>query len=106
MKPFEKVVGGTGVTIFGKSTKENSFIEVRSLTPSHNIEEDPVCGSGNGAVCAFMLENNIVNRDTNYVASQGAAIGRGGKIYGRIDKDGKIFIGGKCVMGIIGETEF
>lgn len=105
MKALEKSVGATGVTIFGKYSEGEDFIEVRSFAPSDNIDEDPVCGSGNGAVCAFMLENGIVGSGFAYKARQGRAIGRDGRIYARIDNEGKIFIGGECVIGVKGLLE-
>ncbi len=104
MKTFEKKLGATGVTIFGKFENGNDFIEVRSFAPSDNIDEDPVCGSGNGAVCAFMLENQIVPNEFEYTARQGRAIGRDGIINARI-LNGKIYIGGKCVIGVKGVLE-
>ncbi len=105
MKGFEQSIGATGVTIFGKYQNGDDFIEVRSFAPSDNIDEDPVCGSGNGAVCAFMLENGIIGRDFSYIARQGRAIGRDGKIFAHIDANANIIIGGECVIGVKGLLE-
>lgn len=110
MKIFEKALGATGVTIFGKYKSSNKnesddFIEVRSFAPSDGIEEDPVCGSGNGAVCSFMLENAIAANNFAYTARQGRAIGRNGKIFARIDSQGEIYIGGTAVLGVHGVIE-
>lgn len=105
MKIFEQAKGATGVTIFGKYENAEDFIEVRSFAPSDGIDEDPVCGSGNGSVCAYMLENKLIAPNFSYKARQGRAINRDGQIYARIDENGQIFIGGKCVTGVTGTLE-
>lgn len=105
MKKFEQSISATGVTIFGKYEEGDDFIEVRSFAPSDNIDEDPVCGSGNGAVCAFMLKNGIVTPNFAYKARQGRAIGRDGQIFARIDEKSNIFIGGESVIGVKGLLE-
>ncbi|HFE7318284.1 TPA: PhzF family phenazine biosynthesis protein, partial [Acinetobacter baumannii] len=45
----------TGATVFGfyENNDEQKHIEVRSFAPSCGINEDPVCGSGNGSVASF-----------------------------------------------------
>lgn len=105
MKILEQANKATGVTIFGKFEKGDDFIEVRIFAPSDGIDEDPICGSGNGSVCAYMLENNIIANGFAYQARQGRAIGRDGRIFARIDENGQIFIGGKCALGVVGTLE-
>lgn len=103
MKEFEINNKVTGITLFGLCGDDDAFIEVRSFAPSSNVNEDPVCGSGNGAVCAFMLENSIISNDFEYIARQGRAIGRNGYIKARINEKNEIFIGGDCTLCLIGE---
>ncbi len=103
MLEYEKKLGATGITIFGNSFDNDAQFEVRSFAPSSNINEDPVCGSGNGSVCAFMLENSIIKTNSNYIARQGRAIGRNGYINARIDENGEIYIGGDCTLSQTGE---
>ncbi len=105
MKIFEQAKGATGVTIFGKYEDSEDFIEVRSYAPSDGIDEDPVCGSGNGSVCAYMLENKLIAPNFSYKARQGRAINRDGQIFARIDQNSQIFIGGKCAIGVVGTLE-
>jgi PhzF family phenazine biosynthesis protein len=44
--------GMTGATLFAV---EGERVVVRSFAPGDGIAEDPVCGSGNGAVAAYRL---------------------------------------------------
>ncbi|SFV43671.1 PhzF family phenazine biosynthesis protein [Mammaliicoccus sciuri] len=93
--------GTTGVTIFGENEddKDTTF-EVRSFAPNEGVNEDPVCGSGNGCVAAVNeLYGLIVNKE--YSNSQGECINRNGRVYIR-QEDGlklggisKIVIDGK-----------
>jgi Phenazine biosynthesis-like protein len=42
-----------GIKLFGAHDNEAAGIEVRTFAPAHAIDEDPVCGSGNGSVAEF-----------------------------------------------------
>jgi len=52
-------------------------VEVRSFAPAAGVPEDPVCGSGNACVA---LQRRAGLGPRPYVAAQGAAIGRAGRI--------------------------
>ncbi|SFE10059.1 phenazine biosynthesis protein PhzF family [Paenibacillus catalpae] len=94
--------GVTGVTVFGlDSGNTDSDLEVRSFAPNEGIEEDPVCGSGNGCVATLVRNLELLNK-SNYVASQGHCVGRDGKVEVRIQDNGKILIGGYAVTCIEG----
>ena len=94
----------TGVTLFAPSGEKNSAIHVRSFAPAHGIPEDPVCGTGNIAVAAYLRQTNGVKRfGERYVARQGMQLGRDGRVFMRIDEDG-IRLGGQavtCVEGML-----
>ena len=94
----------TGVTLFAPSGEKSSAIHVRSFAPAHGINEDPVCGSGNIAVAAYLRQTNGVKRfGERYVARQGMQLGRDGRVFMRIDDDG-ILLGGQavtCVEGML-----
>lgn len=89
----------TGITLFAATDGAN--IIVRTFAPLDGIAEDPVCGSGNGALAAYRLASGAVGPDSNYVAAQGAQVGREGRVYVRIS-GGDIHIGGQCVTCIDG----
>lgn len=100
---FERRLGATGISVFGRNGDADGGIEVRSFAPSGGVDEDPVCGSGNGAVAVFQRDRGLLGAGgARYVASQGRCIGRDGKIEVRVEANGDVFVGGACVTGIDG----
>ncbi len=91
-------LGMTGATLFAA---EGERVVVRSFAPGDGIAEDPVCGSGNGAVAAYRLLSGQVADGDSYVASQGRQVGRDGFVQVRFE-GGDIHIGGQCVTCIEG----
>lgn len=89
----------TGQTIFACEANGNAV--VRSFAAGDRIAEDPVCGSGNGAVATYRRWTG--SGKGNYAASQGREIGRDGVISVRYDGDA-IYVGGRCVTVIEGEV--
>jgi PhzF family phenazine biosynthesis protein len=90
----------TGVTVFAE---DGAGLIVRSFAPAGGMNEDPVCGSGNGAVAAYRLLRGAIGDRSAYVARQGAAMGRDGYVQVRVeDKD--IHIGGACVTCVEGQA--
>ena len=93
--------GLTGATLFAT---DGDRVVVRSFAPGDGIAEDPVCGSGNGAVAAYRLAAGQVGSGDTYRASQGRQLGRDGWIDIRIEgKD--IHVGGACVTCVRGEVQ-
>jgi PhzF family phenazine biosynthesis protein len=79
-------------------------IEVRGFFPKDGmLAEDPVTGSLNASVAQWLLGNGRLAAP--YVASQGAALGRAGRIRVERDGDGTIWIGGGTVTCIAGRFE-
>ncbi|SEJ15775.1 phenazine biosynthesis protein PhzF family [Pseudomonas linyingensis] len=107
MKLIEQKPQETGVTIFGEHAPgAPARIEVRSFAPACGIDEDPVCGSGNGCVAAFIRDSGQTGRFGNeYRAAQGAAIGRAGLLRIAIDDD-RIQVGGMAVTCIDGQMAY
>lgn len=95
---FSDRVGITGVTVFAR---EGDGIVVRSFAPAAAMTEDPVCGSGNGAVAAYRLWEGAVSDGSVYAASQGRQVGRDGHVRVRIEGEA-IHIGGTCVTCVDG----
>jgi PhzF family phenazine biosynthesis protein len=90
-----------GVTVFGfYRNSDPADIEVRSFAPADGVPEDPVCGSGNGCVAAFIHRETLVDRQS-YVSSQGQCLNREGRVEVRFDRD-SIWIGGRAVTCIEG----
>jgi PhzF family phenazine biosynthesis protein len=103
LSDFSHDVEATGVTLFAASGEKGCAIHVRSFAPAHGIPEDPVCGSGNLSVAAYLRQTNQTARFSGrYVARQGMQLGRDGRVKVRIADDG-IRIGGHAVTCVEGE---
>ena len=93
-----------GLTVYGAASDGKSAIHVRSFAPAHGIAEDPVCGSGNISVAAYLQKSGQGARfGERYVARQGMQLGRDGQVSVRFEGS-KIFLGGSavtCVEGTI-----
>ncbi|MBN3763542.1 PhzF family phenazine biosynthesis protein [Burkholderia sp. Ac-20365] len=104
---FESRLGVTGVTVFGAHQRGDAAIEVRTFAPSCGVNEDPVCGSGNGSVAAFQWSQGLLPADGgHYVATQGRCVGRDGRIEVSVDRSGKVRVGGSCVTCVDGSLMF
>ncbi|MGX7874638.1 PhzF family phenazine biosynthesis protein [Mesorhizobium sp. ORM6] len=100
---FERRLGVTGLAVFGSHEVGDAAIEVRAFAPSCGVEEDPVCGSGNGSVAAFQWERGLLSPEgKNYVATQGRCVGRDGRVKVSVDASGNVRIGGACVTCVDG----
>jgi PhzF family phenazine biosynthesis protein len=99
---WSRSLEATGVTVFAPSGDGESAIHVRSFAPAHGIAEDPVCGSGNLSVAAYLRFKGQAGRfGEQYVARQGMALGRDGRVAVRLDPDG-LRIGGHAVTCVEG----
>jgi PhzF family phenazine biosynthesis protein len=97
-KKFE----ATGLTLFARSDDAETAIHVRSFAPLHGVPEDPVCGSGNISVAAFLRVTRSLQRFGNhYVARQGMQMGRDGRVSVRVSEN-QIEIGGQAVTCVDG----
>jgi PhzF family phenazine biosynthesis protein len=77
--------------------------ELRAFFPKHGwLVEDPVTGSLNAAVAEWLLRTGRATAP--YVARQGTAIGRAGRVHVTRDDDGTIWIGGGTVTCVRGEV--
>lgn len=101
---LSEALQATGVTVFGRTGKQDAALHVRSFAPAHGIPEDPVCGSGNISVAAFLRETGLQAQiGSTYAARQGMQVGRDGRVAVRISADA-IEIGGEavtCVDGVL-----
>lgn len=100
---FERRLGVTGLTVYAQHETDDDAIEVRSFAPSCGVDEDPVCGSGNGSVAVFRRARGLLPPSgASYAATQGRCVGRDGRIAVAVDAAGKVRLGGACVTGIDG----
>lgn len=96
---------GVGVTVFSLTHGEEAAVHVRSFAPAAGILEDPVCGSGNATVAAYLVETGMLKDiGDEYVASQGTEMGRDGRVHVRVSGNGRVIeIGGSSVTVIEGQ---
>ena len=99
MRSLEESLGITGVTLYAESPVG---IEVRSFAPSQGVAEDPVCGSGNGAVAVFRRLVGELQIGGRYTAAQGHCVGRQGQIEIELGLEGDVWVGGACVTTLSG----
>jgi PhzF family phenazine biosynthesis protein len=98
---YDRTHKTTGLTVFAETGAGG--IVTRSFAPADGINEDPVCGSGNGAVAAYRLDHGAAHLGDRYTASQGREVGRDGHVRITYAADG-IHVGGCaliCVEGVI-----
>jgi PhzF family phenazine biosynthesis protein len=100
---IERRLGVTGLSVFAAHETGDAAIEVRSFAPSCGVDEDPVCGSGNGSVAVFLRERALLTTvGATYTATQGRCVGRDGRIAVEFGAAGKIIVGGACVTCVDG----
>ncbi|MFK2872376.1 PhzF family phenazine biosynthesis protein [Dyella lipolytica] len=98
--------GAIGVSVFGREHSQNAAMAVRAFCPADDIPEDPVTGSANAAIMAFLVEQGEQAYGPRYRASQGRELGRDGYVdVARDPANGAITIGGHCAITIRGELD-
>jgi PhzF family phenazine biosynthesis protein len=97
-------LGATGITAFAPASTGGHDVVVRSFAPADGIPEDPVCGSGNAAVGAWLHHAGTRIGDRGrFVASQGRELGRDGFVSVRVDPETRrVWIGGAAVTCVDG----
>ena len=95
-----------GVAVFGRASDKDYALAVRAFAPADGVPEDPVTGSANAAIGAFLHANGGLKKiGANYRASQGREVGRDGYVDVRVDEaTGEVDIGGQtvtCVDGVL-----
>ncbi len=95
------LVGSHPIGVVGhRDSGDPAVIEVRAFFRSGTaLAEDPVTGSLNAALAQWLLGNGVL--EAPYVASQGSAIGRVGKVHVDV-AEGQIWVGGDTCTVIAG----
>jgi PhzF family phenazine biosynthesis protein len=92
-------LAATGLTVFAPSGEADCALHVRSFAPAHGVNEDPVCGSGNISVAAYLRHRRRAPQQ--YVARQGMQLGRDGRVAMRVG-EAEIWLGGEAVTCVEG----
>ncbi len=83
------------IHIFTFDTIESdSIYHARNFAPLYGVNEDPVTGTANGAVCSYLLLNKIISKK-ELICEQGDIIKRSGRVYVNL-KNNKVRVGGKA----------
>ncbi|RLF35457.1 MAG: PhzF family phenazine biosynthesis protein [Thermoplasmata archaeon] len=103
MKPdFEKIkkicneidVGSFHVFTFD-TLEQNSLYHARNFAPVYGVNEDPVTGTANGAVCSYLVKNKIIKKG-KFNCEQGDIINRKGRVMVEIDENNMVKVGGRA----------
>jgi PhzF family phenazine biosynthesis protein len=93
--------GAVGVAVFARCRDRPFQLVVRAFVPADGIPEDPVTGSANAAIAAWMHQNDALPA-LRYLSSQGREVGRDGIVECSVDPDGEVWIGGQTQTVITG----
>jgi PhzF family phenazine biosynthesis protein len=98
------VVGPRGkVGVTGARGEGDTQFEVRAFFPGNNgLCEDPVTGSLNAALAQWLIGDGLA--PAQYVAAQGTALAREGRIHIERDASGTVWVGGASVTCVEGRV--
>lgn len=100
--------GAVGLAVFGRAAPGSKHgLAVRAFCPADGIPEDPVTGSANAAIAAWLHQNHALGAlGADYLASQGREVGRDGRVHLRVDADGEAWVGGSTQTVIRGTVDW
>jgi PhzF family phenazine biosynthesis protein len=97
--------GAVGVAVCGRSAEPGVDLVVRCFVPADGIPEDPVTGSGNAAVAAWLRANGRLEPGVaSYRVSQGREVGRDGYLDMTVEADDEVWVGGAVVTCVAGSV--
>jgi PhzF family phenazine biosynthesis protein len=94
----------TGIAAFALTQVGDAAVHIRCFAPAVGVPEDPVTGSANASLPGYLARYGLLGETgREYVASQGTAIRRDGRVYVRVlDDTGRAEIGGQSVTVVEG----
>jgi PhzF family phenazine biosynthesis protein len=105
VRPDWTVLGQAKLGVVGpQAPGSDTAFEVRAFVPGLGVPEDPVTGSLNAGLAQWLIAAGLA--PSSYVASQGTALGRAGRVYidQAIDGSKDIWVGGDvahCIEGSV-----
>lgn len=101
--PDPAALGDLAVGVAGIYPEGECAIEVRAFVGGLGVDEDPVTGSLNAGLAQWLTGNGTL--PSSYVASQGTAMGRRGRVH--VDTVGDtVWVGGDTATTITGTVSF
>lgn len=89
-----------GVAAAHPPGRSDADIEVRAFVPHLGVGEDPVTGSLNASLAQWLIAAGVL--PARYVAAQGTALGRAGRVQIERDGQGQVWVGGAVRVEIEG----
>ena len=103
LKPDFRAMKGLDIGVVGPHPAGSACqFEVRAFGPDMGMGEDPVTGSLNAGLAQWLIGEGLA--PDHYVAAQGTAMGRAGRVH--VDREGDdIWIGGEVTPMVSGTIE-
>lgn len=100
LNPDFAALGSLKLGVFApQAPGADSAFEVRAFVPGIGVAEDPVTGSLNAGLATWLIGAGLA--PDHYVAAQGTAIGRRGRVHVSRE-DNEIWVGGEVVVCVEG----
>lgn len=104
VRPDFDGAGDLKLGVVGPAGDQHDGVEVRAFFPGPSgMAEDPVTGSLNASLAQWLMARDPGLR--SYVARQGTALGRDGRVHVDRADDGTIWVGGDLVVCVTGTAE-
>lgn len=101
LRPDYAAMGELEIGVVAPSSGETQF-EVRAFLPTQGVNEDPVTGSLNAGLGQWLTSCGLA--PASYVAAQGTAMGRAGRVHVQREGDA-VWVGGDIATCIEGTVE-
>jgi PhzF family phenazine biosynthesis protein len=99
-----------GVSVFTIDEASDERVHVRTFAPAAGVPEDPVTGSSNGCIGAYIAHEGLLGPDADgaihYIARQGVEMGQPGRVYVSVARAGEgmsVSVGGDAVTVLRGD---
>lgn len=103
LKPDMAAMGRLKLGVVAVDDDGETAAEVRAFVPGIGVAEDPVTGSLNAGLALWLIGAGVL--PAHYVAAQGTALGRAGRVH--VERDGDtVWIGGEVTPCIEGRVTF
>lgn len=100
LEPAWHEFGGMDIGAVGPRSGADTACEVRAFCPGLGVTEDPVTGSLNAGIGQWLAGDAL---PSSYVAAQGTALGRAGRVH--VSREGDdVWVAGDSVARIVGEV--
>ncbi|GAA4723481.1 PhzF family phenazine biosynthesis protein [Nocardioides endophyticus] len=101
LEPDWAAFGDLKIGVVGRYTEGPLAVEVRAFCPGYGMPEDPVTGSLNAGIGQWLAGGVL---PTSYVASQGTALQRAGRVHVELVGD-EVWVGGETRTTVAGSVD-